>query len=96
MKLLRGFIITITSGVEFAHVGALTGYSLGLIAADNYRMVFRMPPEISIDLAQAGLGLGATQGLGPGILIGLVIVVTVAWYNLRALEIQSRHNGPVV
>ncbi|MDB5336416.1 MAG: hypothetical protein JWN70_2035 [Planctomycetaceae bacterium] len=94
MTVLRGFIITITSGVVFALVGALAGYSLGLIAPDYYRTVFRMPPEISLDLAQAGLGLGATQGLGAGILIGLAIVVTVAWYNLRALEIQTRHKGP--
>jgi len=91
MTVLRGFVITITSGFAFGLVGAGAGYLLGLVAPDYYRTVFRMPPEIAIDPAQAGLGLGVTQGLAAGLIIGLVIVVTIAWYDSRT--ITSRPTG---
>ena len=84
MTVLRGFAITIAGGFAFGLLGAGAGYLLGSVAPDYYRTVFRMPPEVSIDPAQAGLGLGVTQGLAAGLIIGLVIVVSVAWYNLRA------------
>ncbi|MCA9212823.1 MAG: hypothetical protein KDB27_07155 [Planctomycetales bacterium] len=83
MTVLRGFAITIASGVIFAVFGAGMGYFLGSFAPDYYRTVFRIPPGVSIDPAQAGLGLGVTQGLVGGLIIGLVIVVSVAWYNSR-------------
>jgi len=83
MNVLRGFAITIASGIAFSVLGAGAGYLLGSVAPDYYRTVFRIPPEISIDPAQAGLGLGVTQGLAAGLLIGLVIVISVAWYNSR-------------
>ncbi|ODA33692.1 hypothetical protein [Planctopirus hydrillae] len=83
MTVLRGFLITISSGVAFGSFGAVAGYLLGSAAPDYYRTVFQLPPESPINLAQAGLGLGVTQGTAVGLFVGLVIVVTVAWYNSR-------------
>jgi len=86
MTVQRGFLITITSGVAFGCFGAAAGYLLGTMAPDYYRAVLRLPPEASIDPAQAGLGLGVTQGLAAGLIVGLVIVVSVAWFNSRVEE----------
>ncbi len=83
MTIARGFSITILSGFAFGVMGTLAGYLLGVIAPDYYRTVFRIPPDMSINLVQAGMGLGATQGVAIGLVVGLVIVVTVAWYNSR-------------
>lgn len=83
MTVIRGFVITIASGFIFGLLGAGIGYLLGSIAPDFYRTVFRIPPELRIDPVQDGLGLGLTQGIGAGLLVGLVIVVVVAWYNSR-------------
>lgn len=83
MTVTRGFAITIASGIAFGTLGTLAGYALGVIAPDYYRTVFRIPPDMSINLVQAGMGLGATQGVATGLIVGLVIVVTVAWYKSR-------------
>ena len=83
MTVLRGFAITIASGAGFACFGALAGFVLGTVAPDYYRTVFRISPDIPLNLAQAGLGLGATQGFAVGIVVGLAIVVVVAWFNSR-------------
>ena len=88
MTVIRGFAITVGSGLVFALIGGLIGYALGTFAPDYYRVVFRLPPQIDLDPAQAGLGLGLTQGLGAGLVVGLVIVVTVAWYESRKQEAQ--------
>jgi len=89
MTVLRGFSITIASGLAFACVGAIAGYVLGRVAPDYYRTVFRIPPDIPLDPAQAGLGLGVTQGCAAGLIVGLVIVVAVAWHNSRATTQQK-------
>jgi len=88
MTVVRGFMITIASGLAFGLFGGIAGYLLGSIAPDYYRTVFRIPPQALIDPAQAGLGLGVTQGLGVGLMVGLVIVVSVAWYNSRMATSQ--------
>lgn len=81
MTVLRGFFITIASSMAFSGLGALLGYLLAVILPDYYRTVFHIPPEIPIDPVQVGLGLGITQGFAAGLIVGLVIVVTVAWFN---------------
>jgi len=83
MTVLRGFMITIASGTAFACFGAVAGYVLGSVAPDYYRTVFRISPEVTVDPRQAGLGLGVTQGAAAGVIVGLVIVVVVAWFNSR-------------
>ena len=83
MTVVRGFIITIASGLAFAALGGVLGYAMGTFAPDYYRIVFRIPPGVELDPAHVGLGLGLTQGLAVGLIIGLVIVVAVAWYKSR-------------
>jgi len=83
MTVLRGVAITIASGLAFGFLGALAGYVLGSIAPDYYRTVFRIPPEVPINPAQVGLGVGMTQGCAVGLVVGLVVAVAVAWYNSR-------------
>ncbi|MDC0261764.1 hypothetical protein OAK47_00940 [Planctomycetaceae bacterium] len=90
MTVVRGFVITIASGLVFGFLGAVMGYLLGSVAPDYYRTVFRIPPEISIDTSQAGLGLGVTQGVAAGLVVGLVIVVSVAWYDSRTAASQPK------
>ena len=67
MSVVRGFTITIVSGLAFGVLGAGMGYLLGLVAPDYYRTVFRIPLDVSIDPAQAGLGLGVKQGVAVGL-----------------------------
>ena len=83
MSVVRGFVITIVSGLAFALFGGLAGGALGWAAPDYYRIVFDMRPEARFNAVQLGLGLGVTQGFGAGLIVGLAIVLIVAWYNSR-------------
>jgi hypothetical protein len=83
MTVLRGFVITLGAGVAFAVLGALGGYLLGTFVPDYYRLVLQIRTNDPVDLAQAGLGMGLTQGGMLGLAVGLVIVVAVAWHRSR-------------
>ena len=78
MTVLRGFAITVLSGIVFGVIGALLGCGLGYFAPDYYRLVFEVPPGMELNPFQVGLGLGLTQGLAAGLGIGLTIVLIVA------------------
>ena len=93
MTVVRGFIITIASGLAFAATGGVLGWALGRLAPDYYRIVFRIPPDIEFDPAKVGLGLGLTQGLVAGLFVGLVIVLAVTWYRSREIWYRSQENG---
>jgi hypothetical protein len=86
MTVTRGFLITIASSIGFGCVGGSLGYGLGVTVPDYYRVVFRMSPDMPVDPAHVGFGLGLTQGLILGLLVGLAIVAIVAWYNSRMLH----------
>lgn len=95
MTVLRGFVVTITSGVAFAITGGIAGYALGAFIPDYYRTVLRVPPEFSTDMAHVGLGLGVTQGCAAGLVVGLCIVITLAWFHSRvACPTGSPGNSP--
>ena len=88
MTIARGFLITITSCLGFAGCGALVGYMLGVMAPDYYRTVFAIPPHAHVNPVQVGLGLGLIQGAIAGLLVGMVIVVTVAWSHTRIEQLK--------
>ena len=66
MTVIRGFVITIGSGLIGGLVGTAIGFVLGKFAPDYYHTVFRMPRSVDLDPTHIGIGLGLTQGLGAG------------------------------
>lgn len=89
MTAARGFAIIAISGIVFGCVGAGLGYLLGLVAPDYYGTVFHIPPELPINSAQAGLGLGVTEGLAADLMVGAVILVSVPWYRSRTTALPA-------
>ncbi len=83
MTVLRGFVITMASCLGFSGLGALAGYVLAVLAPDYYRAVLHIRPEVVFNPVQVGLGLGLTEGAAVGLILGVVIVITVAWYDSR-------------
>ena len=88
MTIFKGFLIVILSGIAFALGGALIGYSLGVAMPGYYRAVFSSDRELWFDPATVGFGMGLTQGLICGVVIGSVVVLAVAWHNSRCRELE--------
>jgi hypothetical protein len=78
LSVKRAFIIIGVSGIALAIGGATIGYSLGRLSPTYYRSVFEFGRSPDFDPAQAGLGLGLTQGCIAGLIIGAVVVLAVS------------------
>ena len=83
MTVAKGFLIIILSGLGFALGGGLIGYTLAVFLPSYYRGVFSSGRESWFDPMEVGVGLGTTQGLICGLVVGAVVVLAVAWYNSR-------------
>lgn len=85
---MRGFLIVLCSGAVGALLGLILGGLLGSVAPDYYRAVFGNP---NLNPLQVGAGLGLTQGLGTGIVVGCVVLLAVAISRRRqpAASVQS-------
>lgn len=78
MSIAKGFVVVLISGACFSAAGGLLGLVLGAGAPDYYRGVFERGDSPGFRPVQVGLGLGITQGLACGLLIGSAIVLAAA------------------
>jgi hypothetical protein len=74
MTILRGFLITLGSGLAFGLGAAAAGYSLA--AGFPIPFCFGFPTRRAFDPIEIGVGVGLTNG-------GPVLVAAVTWYNGR-------------
>jgi hypothetical protein len=94
MTVTRGFLIILLSGLAFAIGGGGIGYALGAIVPAYYQSVFSNGRQPWFDPVAVGLGLGITQGLICGVIVGAVVVLAVAWYNARRSFLDVRLSPP--
>lgn len=83
MTIAKGFFIILLSGFAFAIGGGAIGYTLAVLLPGYYRGVFSSGREPWFEPMEVGIGLGATQGLICGLVVGAAVVLAVGWYNLR-------------
>jgi hypothetical protein len=79
MCVARSFSIIISSGIGFAFAGGLIGYALGRFAPAYYRGVYAIVEPSDFDPVQVGIGLGISQGLIAGVLVGAVVVLAAGF-----------------
>ena len=90
MTAIRGYLITMATGIVGAGFGWLLGYGVACFAPYYYVTIFDLPEDhTASDLIELGTGLGLLQGLGAGLVVGLVIVCVVAWYDQRIVAQKS-------
>ena len=83
-------------GVTFAFIGGLLGATLGTVAPDYYRSVFRDGHSPEFDPFQVGIGLGVTQGLATGVALALGVLALLAWRDLRSGSTENIRNSAEV
>lgn len=86
MNFKQGIILTTLTALGFGVGGAVLGAALGAGAPGYYRFVFDVRPDEEFNPVQVGLGLGATQGMGAGLLVGVLLVWAFVWREARLKE----------
>lgn len=80
---VKAIAVVSSCGLGGALFGAALGFTLGRFAPGYYRSIFSHGDRADFDPEAVGLGLGATQGVVAGLLVGLAIVFMIAWFNSR-------------
>lgn len=80
---VKAIAVVSSCGLGGALFGAALGFTLGRFAPGYYRSIFSYGDRPDFDPEAVGLGLGATQGVVAGLLVGLAIVFMIAWFNSR-------------
>lgn len=83
MTVPKAFRIIIASILGFGVFGGALGTALGVFAPGYYRSVFRAGQAVDFEPVQVGLGLGITQGVIGGALVGIAVVLAVVWFQSR-------------
>ena len=82
--LWRAVLTIVGAMVSVAILGGFCGFLVGVFAPGYYVAMFPNAAELpGFNPRQLGIGLGAVQGAGVGILAGCVSVASVAWYRSR-------------
>ena len=75
--------VVATFGAGFAVAGALIGYGLGACFPDYYRVVCHGEGQPGFDAVDVGIGLGCSEGLMIGAVVGTFVAVVLAWRRTR-------------
>lgn len=84
MTTTRAFAIVAASSLLCSIIGGVMGTQLGRLAPGYYRALFEAGRRADFDPVQVGLGLGVTQGLVAGAMIGLGVAAILTWHSTRA------------
>ncbi len=80
MSILRALSTIVGCIIAGGCLGGGIGLTLGLLAPSYYRMVSRSGASPTFSAHEFGLGLGLTQGMASGAVIGVVVVLAVTVY----------------
>jgi hypothetical protein len=80
--------------IAFACVGGLVGATIGVVAPEYYRTVFRRGDSRNFNALQVGVGLGVTQGVASGCAISLAVLTLLAWRDIRTARPRAESDGP--
>lgn len=85
--LWRSVLTIVGSMILIGIIGGLLGMLLGIVAPEYYRTVFSNAAQgPAFSPVQLGLGLGATQGAGVGLVVGCVSVIAVSIFRKRLIR----------
>lgn len=90
MTLTRAVVMTAATTTVCAVVGMAAGAALGHWCPNYYRSVLAARPGVEMDPVQVGVGFGLNAGVFTGILVSLILVAIVAYFELRVRLEQIR------
>jgi len=83
MNVNRALATVVGTGIGFGVAGSLIGALLGRIAPGFYRQMLPLRDPANFDPVEVGIGLGLTNGLGWGLVVGVLLVAIIAWKDTR-------------
>lgn len=74
-------------------LGGFGGYLRGVYNPGYYRSIFLQGHHPGFDPVQVGTGLGIEQGAIAGLVVGILVVAIVAWYDLKRARLKAQEDA---
>jgi hypothetical protein len=89
MTFARALINVLATTLLLALLGTGAGYALARFSPGYYRSIFRSGNDATFDPVNVGVGLGLTQGLAAGVVVGLALVALLCWRDVRRVQAET-------
>jgi hypothetical protein len=97
MNVTKALATVVGTAVGFGAAGTAIGLFLGKVAPGFFRQMLPLRDPASFNPLELGIGLGLTNGLGWGLVVGVLLVAIIAWKETRLArkEAQDRVNDSI-
>lgn len=97
MNVTKALATVVGTAVGFGAAGMALGVFLGKVAPGFFRQMLPLRDPASFNPVELGIGLGLTNGLGWGLVVGVLLVTIIAWKETRLArkEAQGRANDSI-
>ncbi len=97
MNVTKALTTVVGTAAGFGVAGTLIGMLLGKIAPGFFRQMLPLRDPGSFNPVELGIGLGLTNGLGWGVVVGVLLVAILAWRETRLVrkEAQGQANNSI-
>ncbi len=97
MNVTKALTTVVGTAAGFGIAGTLIGMLLGKIAPGFFRQMLPLRDPGSFNPLELGIGLGLTNGLGWGVVVGVLLVAILAWKETRLVrkEAQEKANNSI-
>ncbi len=85
---VQALLIIAAFAIGFAAVGTLVGYGLGRFVPGYYRGVFSEGLRPDFNPLDVGIGLGCSEGLLFGAVVGTAVVIVLTWRRSRRIVVS--------
>lgn len=93
MNIPKALATVAGTALGFGIAGTALGALLGKIAPSFYHLMFRYRDQPDLEPVELGIGLGLTQGVIWGMVIGTLLVAILAWRETRLARKDGAGQG---
>ena len=90
MNVTKALSTVVGTALGFGAAGTAIGVFLGKVAPGFFRQMLPLRDPASFNPQQVGIGLGLTNGLGWGLVIGVLLVAIIAWKETRLTRKETQ------
>jgi hypothetical protein len=97
MNVTKALATVVGTAVGFGAAGTAIGVLLGKVAPGFFRQMLPLRDPANFNPLELGFGLGLTNGLGWGLVVGVLLVAIIAWKETRLTrkEVQGKANDSI-
>ena len=95
MNITKALATVVGTALGFGVAGTGIGVFLGKVAPGFFRQMLPLRDPASFNPQEVGIGLGLTNGLGWGLVVGVLLVAIIAWKESRLTRKETQNRAKV-